>query len=362
MDRKLRTVVCGSTFGQFYMEALKLRKNEFELAGLLAKGSDRSKKCASNYNVQLYAGIDEIPEDVDLACVVLRSNVLGGKGTDLSLQLMERGIHVIQEHPIHPRELEMCYRLARKNNVFFQTGNLYANLPEIRKFIGCAKALNQTGNPAYVNASFAAQVSYPAVEILMHAMPSIREWDVHCVNKDSGPFHVLVGTLGKTPVTLEIHNEVYPKDPDNHMYLLHNMVFVYECGRLTLQDTFGPTIWNPRMHVSVNMYERGRLQGEFPGYMAENTAEILGGFYQADFKDTLTRLWPKAILDDLLSIRDMILRKKSCTQKAQQEILCSGQWSEITRSLGYADIISDFPHRAVPSGMLKDIAAGYVID
>lgn len=359
MERKLRTIVCGSTFGQFYLEALKLQENEFEVVGLLAKGSERSKKCASNYNVKLYSEVDELPDDIDLACVVLRSSVLGGCGTDLTIKLMERGIHVIQEHPLHPKDLEKCYRLAKKNNVFFQTGNLYANLPEVKKFIECAKAVNQIQKPAYINAAFAAQVSYPAVEILMYAMPSIRDWEVHCVNKDSGPFHILTGLLGSTPVTLEIHNEVYPKDPDNHMYLLHNIVIVYECGRLTLEDTFGPTLWNPRLHVSVDMYERGQLQGEFPDYMLENTSEILGDYVHLSFKDTLTKLWPKAILEDLMSIRECICKGKSSAKKAQQEILCAKQWSEITKSLGYADIISNCAHNSVPSEMFKELASKY---
>lgn len=353
--RKLKTVVCGSTFGQFYLEALSRDKERFELCGLVAGGSERSKKCAGNYGIMLYDGIEALPEDIDLACVVLRSNVLGGKGTELAVELMKRGIHVLQEHPIHPKDLILCYKTAKEQQVFFQTGNLYANLPEVRKFTRCARELNKLQKPAYINVRMAAQVSYPGIEILMQAMGSIHKWSLKSSVKDNGPFVILSGTLDDIPVTFEIHNEIYPQDPDNHMYLLHSISFVYKSGRLTLEDTFGPVIWNPRMYVSTELYERGKVTGNFPEYMSEVSASVLGEFESNSFQKLMEDVWTEAVLEDALSIRGFILNEGNYACKAQREVACSQIWNDITRDMGYAKMIENCKHCVVTAKELETV-------
>ena len=58
--KKLRVIVCGSTFGQYYIRALQTVPDEFEVVGLLANGSNRSKLCADFYHVPLYTQIEDI--------------------------------------------------------------------------------------------------------------------------------------------------------------------------------------------------------------------------------------------------------------------------------------------------------------
>ena len=83
--KRLRVLVCGSRFGQFYLEALKLLpESEYEIVGLFAQGSDRSQIGANHYQIPLYTDINQLPADIDLACVVIRSSVMGGVGTDLA--------------------------------------------------------------------------------------------------------------------------------------------------------------------------------------------------------------------------------------------------------------------------------------
>lgn len=360
--KKLKVVVCGSTFGQFYLEALARDTQRFELCGLVAKGSERSKKCADIYGVKLYEGIDDFEEDIDLACVVLRSNVLGGRGTDMAIALMKKGIHVIQEHPIHPKDLMLCYKVAKENLVIFQTGNLYANLPEVKKFALCAKYINNIQKPAYINMRMAAQVSYPGIDILMQALDSIHNWELKCEMKENGPFVILNGTIDNIPITFEIHNEIYPKDPDNHMYLLHSISFFYESGRLLLEDTFGPVIWNPRMHVSTDLYKRGKVTGDVPDYMNELSASTLDEFDGYTFKELMEKVWTKAVLEDLLSIRAFIVKEKKFAQKAQREILCSQLWNKITKDMGYAKMIDDCVHCVVTKNELEKIIGEMAYD
>jgi len=351
--KKIRTVVCGTTFGLFYLEALDRLKEQFEIVGILAKGSERSQKCAENYGVPLYTELQALPKDIELACVVVRTRALGGRGTELAAYFLEQGIHVIQEQPIHPKDLEECYKIAMKQGVCYQTGDVYPHLKEVKNFIKCAQKLNEIhGGPLYINASFAPQVSYPAMDILMGALPDIRLWDLPD-NVKAGPFRILTGTLNHIPICMEIHNEVYPKDPDNNMHLLHHMELIYESGRLTLQDTFGPLLWNPRLDIPTELYNRGKVTGEVPDYMLEPTAELLGGYKNISFKDIISDVWPEAVMQDLLLMKERINNKILFRQKVQKEIICSNQWNEMTKALGYADIMERKMDKVMAGEIIK---------
>ncbi len=353
--KKIRALVCGTTFGIFYLEALSRMKDRFEIAGILSNGSERSRKVARNYHTKLYTDITTVPEDIDLACVVIRTRALGGKGTEIATYFLEQGINVIQEQPIHPKDLEVCYRAAMQSGAYFQTGDVYPHLKEVQTFILSAEKLNEIhGVPLYINLSCAPQVSYPAMDILMQALPDIRLWEFS-QNIKNGPFQVLNGTLNWIPISLEIHNEVFPKDPDNNMHLLHNIVFVYESGRLTLQDTFGPAIWNPRLEIPTELYNKGRLSGDVPDFMHENTAQILGGYQNVTFKNIITDIWPEAVGKDLLQTADGIGDKKKFRIKAQRELICSRQWNEMTKALGYAEIMDKKPVKMALTDTLEQL-------
>lgn len=231
--KKLRVIVCGSTFGQYYIRALQTVPDEFEVVGLLANGSNRSKLCADFYHVPLYTQIEDIPE-VDIACVVIRSRAIGGSGTDIAEYFLNKKVHVIQEQPIHPKDMEVCYRAAKKNHVLFQMGDLYPNLIEVKNFIKCARYLNKKENPLYLRASFSPQVSYPAIDIISRIVPSIHTWKIKSITKELGPFDILMGEIGKTPIFIEYHNQVDPRDPDNYMHLLHSFTLFYSTGKLVL--------------------------------------------------------------------------------------------------------------------------------
>ncbi|MCZ9337922.1 Gfo/Idh/MocA family oxidoreductase, partial [Streptomyces sp. TRM76130] len=79
---------------------------------MVARGGPRSVALAEEYGVPLYPSVDQLPEDVDIACVVVSSSVGGGQGAELARQLLERGVHVLQEHPLHPTELAACLGAA----------------------------------------------------------------------------------------------------------------------------------------------------------------------------------------------------------------------------------------------------------
>ncbi|MFB9278523.1 Gfo/Idh/MocA family oxidoreductase [Cohnella cellulosilytica] len=355
--KKWRVIVCGSTFGQFYLEALALLPDRYELAGLLARGSDRSRRCAAYYGVPLYTGIEQLPDDIDAACVVLRSGVMGGQGTELSLALLERGIHVMQEQPIHHKDLALCLRAARRRGAVFRTGDLYVHLPAVRRFIAAARTALQRQEPLYIDAAFASQVSYPMVHILAQALPSIRPWSTAAAGPQEGPFRVLTGKIGQVPAVLRVHNEVDPEDPDNYLHLLHQAAIGFAGGSLSLTDTHGPVVWRPRLHVPDASYTLGELSGAAPDYMREHSTETLGSGNTFSYGDLLAKLWPQAIARDLTELGDAITDRSEAERRAAQELLCASQWHELTAAIGYPTLRPGLGHQPLPIHLLRASAS-----
>lgn len=119
MKNKIRVLLCGVIFGQVYLKGV-LNNNDYQLCGILSTGSEYSRKIAAKYHVSLYTKIDEVSSDnFDLALVVIRSGIVGGEGNKVTQQLLNKGISVIQEQPVHSEEAIENYKIALKNNIFY---------------------------------------------------------------------------------------------------------------------------------------------------------------------------------------------------------------------------------------------------
>lgn len=214
MMQRIKTIVCGSTFGQYYIDALKKYDEFFEVIGLLARGSRRSVTLAEKNGIPLFTDIDKIPENIVLACVVIRSEGVGGEGCEVAQRLMEKGIHIIQEQPIYPKNLMECYRTAKKYGVIYNIGNLYMKLPEVQHFIKVSRKLGDLNTLRYMSLYFCTQVAYPALSILIEAISGFREWKNLSVIKGNGPFDIITGQAGAIPITIEFNNKINPQVPD----------------------------------------------------------------------------------------------------------------------------------------------------
>lgn len=81
--KKKQILVCGTGFGKIYLKAIAESK-EYELMGILGKGSDRSRLLSKNLNVPMYTDIKEINQNVDAACVVVPNAAGGGNGANIA--------------------------------------------------------------------------------------------------------------------------------------------------------------------------------------------------------------------------------------------------------------------------------------
>ncbi len=59
---------------------------------------------------------------------------LRGEGNKVTQQLLNKGISVIQEQPVHSEEAIENYKIALKNNIFYKVNTFYPYLPISRVF------------------------------------------------------------------------------------------------------------------------------------------------------------------------------------------------------------------------------------
>lgn len=328
----VNVIVGGTIFGVSYIEAVK-SLDQINLVGILAGGSKRSKLCAEKYGVPLYTAVEDLPEGIDIAFVIIKSSVLGGQGTNISKKLLARGIHVMQEHPIHYREMEECYQFAAKFGRLYQVGNLYNSLPSIRKFILAAGYLNKYDKPVHADIMTSSQGLYTLIDLLNLSLPDFRALAVIEHGEELRyPFHQLILTNGNMDIHTQIHNEVSDSDGNNHMHLLHKMIFFYESGRLELEDTFGSVVWRARMNISDTLSEEKRE--------AKTDLSRLLNFKVFDeteisVSNLLTVVFIEAIQKEINKFLLQIESNKKDIMDIQRNILVAKKWGLITEKIGF---------------------------
>jgi thiazolinyl imide reductase len=293
-------VVAGTGFGRAYLSAFDQPDFPFELAGVLGRGSARSKACADSYGVPLWTEPDQVPDDVDLACVAVGGVMTGGRGPELSQELMRRGLHVLQEHPLHPDELVACLRTAREARVVFRMNTHYPHVEPVRRFLACARELGERQRPLFVDVTCAFQVLFTVFDILAEAFGSIRPFGIHGVAQEPvngvvpGPYRCVSGRFAGVPLTFRLQNELVPAEPDNYSHMLHRITIGYEGGHLTLANTHGPVQWSMRPHMPAELKNLARFSDAGSPHLRVPSVQTIGPVDGASFSEVLGTLWPQA--------------------------------------------------------------------
>jgi thiazolinyl imide reductase len=340
-DAPLETVVCGSRFGQFYASAIASGDPRFRLAGVVGQGSDRSRALAARHGVPLYQAIDDLPETVDAACVVVSSAVAGGPGADLARSLLARGIHVLQEHPIHERELAQCLREARSHRTHYRLNTFYPHVEPVARFIRLARALVAEHPPVFVDAVCAVQVSFDLLDILALALGGLRPWSIDTAPATRpGPYRALTGTVAGVPLTLRVQNQMAPGD-DSRTFALHQITIGTHAGTLTLAATHGPLLWSTPMRPGQGDDGLFVLDGARDRHLTLPSITILPPRATPTWQDVVGRLWPDAVRSALGDLRDRIASAVDPLAGSQRQLTVARAWQELTGLLGYPEVIED---------------------
>ncbi|MEU5517828.1 Gfo/Idh/MocA family oxidoreductase [Streptomyces griseoaurantiacus] len=336
-----RVLVCGTNFGRFYAEAARGRPG-YALAGLLSRGSAASRAYARHLGVPHYTDVDDLPDGIDAACVAVSSSISGGQGTDLARTLMDRGIHVLQEHPVHLTELTENYRYARRRGVRYRLNTHYPHVAPVRAFTDAARRLLARQRPLFVDAATPVHLMHPLVDILGRTLGTLRPWrfaDPAPLPADIGPqpFRSLQGVFAGVPLTLRVHHQLDPSDRDNHALHWHRIALGTEGGVLTLADTHGPVLWSPRLHVGRDADRRFVLDGPGTGSLGLATTSVVGD--TVPFRTVFSDLWPEAVGRALDGLRDAVEQGGDAWRTGQYDLAVCRIWTDLAARLGPPEIV-----------------------
>jgi thiazolinyl imide reductase len=337
----LRVLVCGTNFGRFYAEAAR-RRPGYALAGILSRGSAASRAYAESLDVPFHADVDDLPDDIDAACVAVSSSISGGQGTELARALMDRGIHVLQEHPVHLGELTDNLKHARRRGVQYRLNTHYPHVAPVRGFVEAARRLVAQQRPLFVDAATPVHLMHPLVDILGQAMGTLRPWrfaDPAPLPAEIGPqpFRSLHGVFAGVPLTLRVHHQLDPSDRDNHALHWHRISLGTEGGVLTLADTHGPVLWSPRLHIGRDTDRRFVLDGPGTGRLGLGTTAVVGS--TGTFRTVFSDLWPEAIGSALDRLREAVEQGGDALRTGQYELAVCRIWTDLAARLGPPEIV-----------------------
>lgn len=338
---KPRIVVCGTGFGRVHLAALRRPDAPFELAGIIARGSERSRACARENEVPLLGDADDVPDDVRFASVVVMAGVNGGRGTELADALLARGLHVMQESPIHHDELASCLRAARRRDVVYRLNTHYVHVEPVRRFLVAARALRGRQPPLFVHAVCGIQVAYNLFDILGHALGGLRPWSFDDAPAASGPapYRSLTGCVGGVPLSLLVQNELDPADPDNGAHLLHRITIGAEGGSLTLLSTHGPVYWSPRPHFPADGRDETALHLAAADHLDVPSCAPLGSAQAPSYRKILRDLWPEAAARALQELHDAAGAGEDPLVAGQSQLTACRVWQDATSILGYPETV-----------------------
>lgn len=327
--RRLKIIICGTRFGQFYLEALLKRDDLFEVIGILGKGGESSAKCAEKYGISVYTSTEDLPDKIDLACVILKAGVMGGDGIKIAQKLLRRGINVLHEQPVHYKELVETYKVAKEMKCFFGVSNFYKYIDATQNYIGMVREIQKKEEIQYINIECAHQILYSVLGVLFDMSDRVRPFEMGQIISGNGSFDILQCYLHGIPCTIKIHNEVNPDDPDNFFYLFYRFQIGFEGGDIILEDPSGPVLWHSRVFIP-HEFEYGK--NSYEGLENKNLEVIQDG---NKYNDILWREWILAIERQLAVVKPNINHTISANAIMQTELYQAKQWHLLMKTVGY---------------------------
>ncbi|MCP3424662.1 Gfo/Idh/MocA family oxidoreductase [Rothia sp. AR01] len=349
MSRRLRTVLCGTGFGRFHREGIRLLPRDLELVGVLARGGEFSRAYAAAEGVPLYTRVEDLPDDVDLACVAIGSAVSGGPGAEIAGALLGRGIHVLQEHPVHRDELAGLLRAARAAGVVYRLNPFYRHVPAVRRFLDGAQRMRELGPILSVDGTSAVQVLHPLLDVLAEALGGTAPWAlgdplpadprVEAACASPQPYRVLQGALAGVPLTLRVQHQLDPSDGDNHALVWHRIAITGEGGTLTLADAHGPVLWQPRLHAPRDRHGRLRSTGPGTGHLAEPALTVVPGTEPPSWRGIFAETWPLTMARAIRETVDAVRAGADPLPRGQRDLSVTAVWHDLLDRLGRPEVI-----------------------
>lgn len=327
MKKRIRVLLCGTVFGQIYLRGV-LKNSEYELNGILSTGSSQSRRLASEYNVKLHTDIKEITSDeYDLALVVIRSGIVGGMGNQIALELLQKGICVVQEQPVHADEAILCYKTAIEKKVYYSVNTFYKTLPSSVVFQNKAKELKKKDRIGCIDGACSMPVLLPFLDQVCRIIGGVHPYSID-IKKGMNLRTKTVITMDICGVEclLRVNDSLNKHDIENNAYLLNSCNVMYRSGNLILTEINGQVVFLPRPYIVEEYMKQETVDRERDYIGSELLYDVSGKRFGELYNDE----WPDAVCF-LLEQEEEKIRIKECDVSDMQYYigLCS-LWKDIS--------------------------------
>lgn len=236
----MRVVVCGTRYGSAYVNALWGHDAGLRLVGIVARGSDRSRDLAARCGVPLYRSEREVPRGgVDLACVA----VPGAAGTQLAMDFLERGAHVLAEHPVEPADLSAALAEARTRGLVYHLNAHFADLETVWPFLAvCARA---TERPLFLTVATNPRALYSSLDLVGRALGGLSPFAVRGALTGDGPLATVHGSAAGVSFSIQCQSRLTERDDGRGTWVSHRVALTWVTGTLHLLEAAGPVLWMP---------------------------------------------------------------------------------------------------------------------
>jgi thiazolinyl imide reductase len=223
------------------LQALRHQRH-YELCAILAQGSPRSVSVGRSHQVPLWRRVEDLPDDIDLACVALPL-----KASHITLDLLRRGIPVLCEHPQHSEFLRRAFRIAQVRGAEFHLNAHFGDLAAPQSFIRKCEQTRRRDRLAFISVLSSDRALFAALDILRRALGPLE----FCgrTAEPSGSFSLVRGSLATAPTVCLVQRSRGPHDAPlgdaDSSYLVDMQIcVVFSSGILTLSSVAGPVLWN----------------------------------------------------------------------------------------------------------------------
>ena len=159
------TLVCGTGYGRAYLRAIRALPHACGPVGILARGSERSRAVAAKEGLPLFRALDEVPPEVDLACVAIPSTA-----HDLIPSLLARGIDVLSDHPVSSAMLSRCLDEAEGHGRVFHVNGHFCRLDGPLAFVEACRTMARDAEAVFVDVLTSDRLLYAAFDVLTSAV------------------------------------------------------------------------------------------------------------------------------------------------------------------------------------------------
>ncbi|WIX32329.1 Gfo/Idh/MocA family oxidoreductase [Salinicola sp. JS01] len=337
-------VVAGSRFGQFYAAGIAADPR-FDLRGILGQGSRRSQALAARLNVECWCNVAALPDDIRLACVAVGGAARGEQGPALAEALMARGIDVLIEHPLLPREWQHLLRRAECLGRTCLLNTFYPQLPAVARFIELGRQLRRRRGIRHLDVACGVQVGFATLDILAALLEGSGSCSLEVPSSARSSMRHLSLVLAEVPLSLQVLNELADAD-DGRMTLLQRISLTTDRGTLSLLTPHGPLLWTPAVAVPAEDDDGlFALFDELPGEPLPSAQ--LWYAEPCSWTQIHQRLWPAAAAEALALLAD----GDAVRQRNQRSLEVAALWQRIAECLGFPEA----PPRSLASARLEQI-------